>query len=529
MKMEIDNQTVVSRRAVGLAFVAFIISIAFSILFQPLDNAVAYSATDDGLYYPRLAQNICGGIGCTYDGITFTNGFHPLWLVSLLPIYGVLHDPWIALRAVYVWVFLLQAASLGLFAYVARRCGMTLSGGLAAVFILVLNLRSVTIFFSLLESPLVLLLYLVYLAWCIRRGVGRFNEPRWAFLTGLLIGLCFLARIDSFILAFAYALVFVFRKKRVWKTALFSALGCLMLVVPYLVWNYRSFGHLETVSAWQKSMSFSPANSWHIVSSWYLYQFIPRVQYVFGLEKIPPVYLLYAMVLTALAGLAFVLTGWRRERLFKTIKLFPEYPVFVILHTIFIVLFAPMEAAASAWYLVPEITLIALVVGICLPDYRLLRMPLIPVAIVLLVVAQMLFYPKFLQRKAMTFAKIEMAEYLREHTSKDVRCAMFDSGIVSYFSQRDFVGINGLIGDFELGQLVKDRRYRELAERYGIDLLVLDSPSELVQEFSGNIAYQTRIKTKFENFSEGPKPFVAYSVTPAEFEQIWKTRYKGLR
>ena len=510
-------------------FGLFVVWILFAIIFQPLDRAVAFSAIDDGLYYPRIAQNICEKGWCTYDGITATNGFHPLWLLSLVPIYGLFHDPWIALKAVYVWAFLLQLVSLGLFAILARRIRMSHSGWMAAAFVLLLNLRSVTVFFSLLESPLVLFLYLFYLVWCIRKGSERFTNPLAAFISGLLLGLCFLARIDSFLLAIAFAVVFVLRKEWTWKVPLLSAVGCMSLVVPYLAWNQAQFGHLETVSAWQKSVSFSPVESLRIVSAWCLHQVIPRIQYVFGLGRIPPSFVLTVMLITLFLGLIYAFTGRRRRRLFDTFSLFPEFPLFVLLHAGFIFLFAPFEAAASAWYWVPEILLAAIVVGVCVRDWRFLRIRFIPVVVILLLIAQALFYPKFLKRKAMTFAKIELAEHLRNNCNEDMRGVMFDSGIVSYFSQRDFISLNGLIGDFEQGELVQDKQYRELAEKYGANLLVLDSPEELRESFEDNIIYETRIKTRFENFQEPPKPFVAYAVTPCEFEEIWRVRYDGKR
>ena len=518
-----------SRFAVLFTFLAFVLCISFMLLFQPLEHAVAFSAIDDGLYYPRLAQNICNKGVCTYDGITSTNGFHPLWLLTLLPVYGVFQNPWTALKSVYVLIFLVQLISFGMFLFVARKTRMGSSGWIASIFILLLNIRSITIFFSLLESPLVLLFYILYIAFCLSGGADRFSKSFPAFLSGILMGLCFLARIDSFLLAVAFSVVWVFRKGRSWRSALFSAFGCLLLAAPYLAWNRIRFGHFETVSAWQKSALHTPVESWNIISSWCLNQFVPRVQHVLGLENIPASYLLTIMLLVGLAGLAYAFTGWRRQRLVEKFSLFPEYPLFVVLHVIFIVMFAPFEAAASAWYWVPEILLAALVAGLCLSDLRLFRVPVVHAGILLLVIAQLMLYPKIMERKAMTFAKIEIAEYLRENTPEDLRGIMFDSGIVSYFSQRDFISLNGLIGDFEQGQLIQEHRYKELAEKYGVSFLVLDSPIELTQKFSHNVIYETQIKTKFENFQEDPKSFVAYDVNPVKFEQIWHARYKGVR
>ena len=47
-------------------------------------------AQDDAYYYFRIAQNIAAvGEGSTWDGLHTTNGYHPLWLLALIPFYVV--------------------------------------------------------------------------------------------------------------------------------------------------------------------------------------------------------------------------------------------------------------------------------------------------------------------------------------------------------------------------------------------------------------------------------------------------------
>ncbi len=522
-----------SRSAQVLVLVLFVVFAAITVLFQPLEEAVAFSATDDGLYYPKLAQNIVAGKGCIYDGITTTNGFHPLWLLLLLPVYSLFSDPWIALKAVYVLILVLQLLAIGVLAVIARKIRMSTAGWIAAICILVLNIRSFTIFFSLLESPLSLLCLLLYLWHCLRAGPRRFCDPVPALVSGVLIGLCFLARLDAFLLAGAYALVWLIHVMKhrvslrsVWKAPIFAAGGCLLLVAPYLLWNQMHFDHLKTVSSWQKTAEFSPVGSWKVISSWCLHQFIPRVQYILGLESVPAGGLLAAMVLVGFGGIAFALTGPRRQRLLEKLSFCPEFLLFAGIHALFIALFAPLDAAASAWYWVPEILLVALVAGSCLSDFR---PPLMHAVAIVLVMAQLVLYPKFLARKTMSFAKLEVAEFLRKNSDPTVRGMMFDSGIIAYFAQRDFVGLNGLIGDFELAQLVRDKNYKQIAEIYSVDFLVLDSPENLCREFEERVLYTGSIKTKFENFSEAPKSFVVYQGEPSELSEIWKVRYQGNR
>src|SRR6202789_4600788 len=39
---------------------------------------------DDFYYYLKVAQNVAAGLGSTFNGITRTNGYHPLYFVVLV-------------------------------------------------------------------------------------------------------------------------------------------------------------------------------------------------------------------------------------------------------------------------------------------------------------------------------------------------------------------------------------------------------------------------------------------------------------
>ena len=62
-------------------------SASLLIVFAPATFLVANLIPDDAFYYFQLAQNIVHGAGSTVDGVNFTNGYHPLWLLILLPIF----------------------------------------------------------------------------------------------------------------------------------------------------------------------------------------------------------------------------------------------------------------------------------------------------------------------------------------------------------------------------------------------------------------------------------------------------------
>ena len=42
---------------------------------------------DDFFYYAGVANHLAHGAGSTFDGIHRTNGYHPLWLLVLNPVF----------------------------------------------------------------------------------------------------------------------------------------------------------------------------------------------------------------------------------------------------------------------------------------------------------------------------------------------------------------------------------------------------------------------------------------------------------
>jgi len=65
-------------------------------------------STDDAFYYFKIAENFSTGLGSTFDGISNTNGYHPLWLLLLVPAFLVSgSDHFLSLRFVMVIQYLL--------------------------------------------------------------------------------------------------------------------------------------------------------------------------------------------------------------------------------------------------------------------------------------------------------------------------------------------------------------------------------------------------------------------------------------
>jgi hypothetical protein len=83
-------------------------------LIMSSDEAIVRVVPDDAFYYFAVARNIAAGAGSTFDGVYFTNGYHPLWMLLLIPVTGLDTDSYLRF-ALLLGVTLNLVAALILF------------------------------------------------------------------------------------------------------------------------------------------------------------------------------------------------------------------------------------------------------------------------------------------------------------------------------------------------------------------------------------------------------------------------------
>jgi hypothetical protein len=134
-----------------------------AVLRLPLSSYLRDLNFDDSFYYDVIARNYANGLFSTFDGIGTTNGYHPLWAWLLAPVFGVVKDPAVALKAAKALEFALLAAAAG-----ASMRALWLAGApLLATAVIPLWLSSHAVFYSGMETSLeVLLLAALLLSLC---------------------------------------------------------------------------------------------------------------------------------------------------------------------------------------------------------------------------------------------------------------------------------------------------------------------------------------------------------------------------
>jgi hypothetical protein len=227
------------------------------------DWLIRYPFTDDAFYYAQIARNIVSGKGVTFDGLHETNGFHPLWLLVLLPIYALFSGDWLPLRVILVLQALLAAASSALLYAVLRRWTGRLLAILGVVLYQMLTFL-LEISFSGMEIGLQGLL-LIYLLWKWPTIAQNLEKKAW--FLGILLGLIILARLDGVAVAGIVGLYTLWRLRKASPSRIGGFLARLriasgLVTGPYFVWNLLHFGHLMPVSGaakryplWEKPLA----------------------------------------------------------------------------------------------------------------------------------------------------------------------------------------------------------------------------------------------------------------------------------
>lgn len=247
---------------------AFFIAIsAFLVVFitlAPVGSLLVF-LSDDAYYYLNVAYNNARGDGLTFDGLNPSNGWHPLWMLIVQPVYllfanfssadaslldSSIVDKELALRAILIIQTIVASAAIyHCWRFAISRGWGTTTFGITTVAAVTLMAPVPVLLLNGLETPLVLLVQVVLI-----RLLADDGENLRRVLIGAFIGLLFLSRLDTafIILALAIWLALVEIKqfsileifKRWWAAALVAGL----MAVAYFSWNTIEFGQPMPIS-----------------------------------------------------------------------------------------------------------------------------------------------------------------------------------------------------------------------------------------------------------------------------------------
>ncbi len=204
---------------------------------------------DDSFYAFQIAHHIAQGVGPTFDGVHLTNGFQPLYVAILVPIFLVTGDnPSLPVHLALVLSALLTVATAYLvYRLVARRAresAALIAAGAWAFSPIVMRQAA-----NGLETALAVFMLALTTVYYVERVRPVTDAPRRRFVTiGALLGAAFLARADLGLLALVMCLdyLLVLRRRGAglrWRGDVAAAVAVAGLVcLPWLIYGAVAVG-----------------------------------------------------------------------------------------------------------------------------------------------------------------------------------------------------------------------------------------------------------------------------------------------
>ncbi|WP_322509651.1 hypothetical protein [Anaerolinea sp.] len=99
-------------------FLLGVVLVHLSAVLAPVDSLLdRWFTTDDAFYYFQVARNISEGKGSTLDGIHASNGYHPLWMAVLIPVFSLARVDLVLPLRLTVLLSVLISAGTGILLY----------------------------------------------------------------------------------------------------------------------------------------------------------------------------------------------------------------------------------------------------------------------------------------------------------------------------------------------------------------------------------------------------------------------------
>lgn len=211
------EQTIKHQRLIVLAIILAGFSFKLLICSRPLGDLCLTPLYDDSFYSLGIARNIAQGKGITFDGYTKTDGFQPLYVFMMVPVYRAFENAPVdvPIKACMILSALVSVAA-GLVAFSLIRFYAGAPAAIVALAAFMFDPNSIRQSINGLETGLAT--FFVFLsAFIYVRGFARAQTPsfKYALALGCSIGLGILARLDHGLFAVGMGIDLILR---VWKS-----------------------------------------------------------------------------------------------------------------------------------------------------------------------------------------------------------------------------------------------------------------------------------------------------------------------
>ena len=435
---------------------------------------------DDAYYYFTIARNVAEKGQLTFDGTTISNGYHPLWLIILVPFFRIWDDPMLALRVIGTFSVMLAGLTGTIsLRYLSRHSLLSYSLAATLVLTCIISFGSTgmetTVLLPLLVVALLLLEHIQ--PW---RADSR--NIKSMLVLGAVLALAQLARLDAVLLNGMVFLFVAAAYRRSGGYGRLAALGAAPFItgVGYLVFNYSVFGHLVPTSGMAKSLGSDS----QFINTRFVEQLITGQSSDGTLWQV-----FLGMVVLAAGYLAILLLAGLKNR---RLRLADEQRTPAIAAA-FILVFATYQLFGTSWvlwrwYAYPILPMSLFVVPRVVEqmEQRLMQreslraslraLSAVVVALTLIRIATVGIRCGYWREPlgvSFQYANYQTAQLLNERLPRPATVAMGDrAGSFAYFFDGNILQLEGLTGDYQILEAIKSNTLMDYMSAFGVDYVV---------------------------------------------------------
>jgi hypothetical protein len=512
-----------SRAYAGIVLTAMVLACACAttwLAWRPIEHLVAHSVSDDAFYYFQTARTITDGGGVSVDGETWGNGFHPLWLIVLLPVYAAGAGDETAIHIALTISGVAVALSGGVLYATARRLGISELASLIATGLYLSHPVVVYMSVNGLETGVNLAAFVVVLYAFVRcwQEPSTMNEVGVSLAAGVLV----LTRTDYGITAAVVLVALALRARAEPGSLAALALPAIAVTAPWFAWSIAVFDSPLQTSAGaipyvvHEQFPVPDATRGEVVRHALeqlqdgAYDVLPYVYFTPDADQAH-----YAVLaLAALIAAAIALVALSRNREWWLALGLLAVPATGLVAQL--VIHSAVRWYLREWYLVAVFPLLALLIGLILQTLWQTRAGIAASAGVLtLILSSIAVKSEATYDDGWYVLQLDMldaARWIDRETPPDARVGAFNSGIVGYFSHRTTVNLDGVMNPDAL-DAIRDRRVVEYTRERRLGYLV-DYPYYpfwLYRPFLGADLPATEV-ARFDDVVTFQGPFVVYEL-----------------
>lgn len=432
-----------------LALLALAAVARIRIVLLDFNSLLTSYLADDAFYYYKIAANLFTFGRITYDGEQLSNGFHPLWLVLITPLYTGEHagaDFVARVQWLMLGLHLLTVIAL-YFTLLRVRSGWWVATIVTAVFCV--HSTFIDMQLNGLETSLNTLVLLVLF----NAFLTVFLQPqtllrRYVFF-GVMSGAAFLTRTDNAITLLLLYAVLAWQSRQallpVWPRLFASGVVAVMVVAPWLLWNQLQFGSMVQSSGKVETILWG-VPQFSLASTVYRLLLTPMAVYSHLQDSAklfvsPAMNLALQSIVLLLGGAVVVwrLCGRHSAPSLRALALFCLAVFAVFCYS------AGMRSFVRTWYHIPVGLVLLLLVAGLLTMWRERRW----VAGLLLVWLSSVLWlhsPAKLPGTAVERSPhFVVMDWIHANTPADAVIGSMNSGILSYLVQRKVVNLDGVV------------------------------------------------------------------------------------